>query len=212
MGYYVVCPLQVVNHRCHGRYPAIHGPPHACRAGLAVAADDRGRVLVHVDGAADAELLAGQAALAGVPVALGEVSVVEAELVSPDGVAQHDPVLVAGTVASARRRHSKAVLRVTPHGSAPHSTGTLWRMSLMKETRVASGLRHRSRTFTVGEVNLLPYDRRRHPGTPAAADPSLRGAACAAPRTLRLGPVGRHSSGEHAHADPPRQCLSSWLF
>lgn len=49
-----------------------------------------------VDGHADAQLLAGQAALARLPVALGEVGVVDVGLVDPDGVAQHDPVLVAG--------------------------------------------------------------------------------------------------------------------
>ena len=49
-----------------------------------------------VDGDADAQLLTGKAALAGLPVALGEVGVVDVGLVHPDGVAQHDPVLVAG--------------------------------------------------------------------------------------------------------------------
>lgn len=48
---------------------------------------------------------------------------------------------------------------VTPHGSAAHSTGTLWRMSLMKKTQVASGLRQCSRTVPVREVNLLPQQR-----------------------------------------------------
>ena len=61
-----------------------------------MAADDRNGVLVNVDGDTDAQLLAGQAALAGLPVALGEVGVVDVGLVHPDGVAQHDPVLVAG--------------------------------------------------------------------------------------------------------------------
>lgn len=79
-----------------GRYPAAHGLPHARRAGLAVAAGDRDRVLVDVDGDADAQLLAGEAALLGLPVALGEVGIVDVGLVHPDGVAQHDPVLLAG--------------------------------------------------------------------------------------------------------------------
>lgn len=51
---------------------------------------------------ADAQLLEGQAALADLPVALGEVGVVYVGLVHPDGVAQHDPVLVAGH----RREHA----------------------------------------------------------------------------------------------------------
>lgn len=55
----VVGPLEVVDVRRPGRYPAAHGLPHARRAGLAVAAGDRDRVLVHVDGDADAGLLAG---------------------------------------------------------------------------------------------------------------------------------------------------------
>lgn len=61
-----------------------------------MAADDRDGVLVEVDGDAGAQLLAGQAALAGLPVALGEVGVVDADHIDPDGVAQHDPFLVAG--------------------------------------------------------------------------------------------------------------------
>lgn len=92
----VVRPLEVVDQQRAGRYPAAHGLPHARRAGLAVAADDLDRVLVHVDGDADAQLLAGQAALPGLLVALGEVGVVDVGLVHPDGVAQHEPVLVAG--------------------------------------------------------------------------------------------------------------------
>lgn len=54
------------------------------------------RVLVDVDGDADAQLLAGEAALPGLSVAPGEVGVVDVGLINPDGVAQHDPVLVAG--------------------------------------------------------------------------------------------------------------------
>lgn len=61
---------------------------------------------------------------------------------------------------------------MTPHSSAAHSTGTLWRMGLMKETQAGSGLRQCSRTAPVGEVALL-QERKRHLGTPAAVDPSL---------------------------------------
>lgn len=60
-----------------------------------MAVGDRDRVLVDIDGEADAQLLAGQAALARLPIALGVVGVVDVGLVHPDGVAQHDPVLVA---------------------------------------------------------------------------------------------------------------------
>lgn len=79
-----------------GRYPAAHGVPHARRARLPLAADDRDGVLVDVDGDADAGLLAGHAALAGLPVALGEVGVVYVGLVHQDGAARHVPVLVDG--------------------------------------------------------------------------------------------------------------------
>lgn len=47
----VVRPLEVVDQQRSGRYPAAHGLPHARRAGHPVAADDRDRVLVDVDGA-----------------------------------------------------------------------------------------------------------------------------------------------------------------
>lgn len=69
-------PLDVVDEQRPGRYPSAHGLPHARRAGLPAAADYRDRVLVDVDDDADAQLLAGQAALPGLPVALGEVGVV----------------------------------------------------------------------------------------------------------------------------------------
>lgn len=83
-------PIEVVDEQRLGRYPAAHGLPHARRAWLPVAAYDGDGVLVDVDGDADAQLLAGR------PVALGEVGAVDVGLVDPDGVAQLDPVLVAG--------------------------------------------------------------------------------------------------------------------
>lgn len=89
-------PLEVVDEQRLGRYPAAHGLPHARRAGLPVAAYDGDGVLVDVGGDADAQLLEGQAALPGLPVALGEIGAVDVRLVDPDGVAQHDSVLVAG--------------------------------------------------------------------------------------------------------------------
>lgn len=83
-------PLEVVDEQRLGRYSAAHSLPHARRAGLPVVAYDGDGVLVDVDGDADAQLLAGR------PVALGEVGAVDVGLVDPDGVAQLDPVLVAG--------------------------------------------------------------------------------------------------------------------
>lgn len=61
-----------------------------------MAADDRDGVLVDIEGDADAELLAGEAALAGLPEALGEAGVADVSLIDPDGVAHHDPVLATG--------------------------------------------------------------------------------------------------------------------
>lgn len=101
-----VGPFEVVDQQRPGRYPAFHGLPHARRAGLAVAASDPDRVLVDVDGDAGAQLLTGKAALARLPVALGEVGVADVGLFDPDGFAQHDPVLVAGY----RDEHAVALL------------------------------------------------------------------------------------------------------
>ena len=58
---------------------------------------------------------------------------------------------------------------------------------------MASGLRQCSRTVPVREVNLLPQQRQRNLGTPAAMDPSLQ-----APRVR---PIGRGGFGERADAD-----------
>lgn len=99
-----------------------------------MAADDLVWFLVDVDGDADAQLLAGKAALARLPVAFGEVGVVNVGLVNPDGVAQHDPVLVAGYCGERAAPPLEGVLCVMPHSSAAHSTGALRHMGLMKET------------------------------------------------------------------------------
>lgn len=61
-----------------------------------MAADDRDGILEDVDGDADSQLLAGEAALPDLPEALGEVGVVDVSLVHPDSAAQHDSVPVAG--------------------------------------------------------------------------------------------------------------------
>ena len=62
---------------------------------LAAPAHHRDRVLASVDGDRDAQLLPGQPALAGLPVALGQVGVVDVDLVDPDPAAEHNAVLVA---------------------------------------------------------------------------------------------------------------------
>ena len=61
-------PLEVVDVRRPGCYPAAHGLPHARRAWPTVVVGDRDGVLAGVDGDAGTGLLAGQAALAGLPV------------------------------------------------------------------------------------------------------------------------------------------------
>lgn len=63
--------------------------------------------------------------------------------------------------------------------------GDVVRMSLMEETQAGSGLRQCSRTVPVREVNLLPQERWRHLGTPAAVDQSLQ-----APRAPQPGHPG----------------------
>lgn len=95
-GQHAVGPLEVLNERRPGYNLAAHGPSDAHRAGLSVVADDHDEVLVNFDGHADAELLAIKAAFTGPPVALREICAVNVGLVNPDGVAQHDPVPVAG--------------------------------------------------------------------------------------------------------------------
>ena len=62
---------------------------------LAVPAHHRDRVLRGVDSDRDADLLLGQPALARLPVALGEVGVVDVDLVDPDAAPEHDAFLVA---------------------------------------------------------------------------------------------------------------------
>ena len=111
-------------------------------------------------------------------------------------------------VVSARCRHSKAVLWLTPHRSAAHSTGTLWRMSLMKETQARSGFLQCSRTVPVRELNLLPQQRQRHLGTPAAVDLFLQ--APSAPHSGHPG-SGQYAAAATASVPTPtslRQCLS----
>lgn len=93
---YAVRPLLVADKQRPGCYSTARGLPYLRRAGLPVAADERDGVLVVVDGDAGAQLLAGQATLVRMPIALGEPSVIYVGLNNPDGVAQHDPVLVAG--------------------------------------------------------------------------------------------------------------------
>lgn len=87
--------LPVVDHVGPRRDMREHPLLHAPRRRLPVADDDRDRVLVHVDGDGDADLLLGEAALARLAVAVREVGVVDVGLVQPERVPEHDFVLVA---------------------------------------------------------------------------------------------------------------------
>lgn len=69
------------------------------------------------------------------PVALGEIGAVDVCLVNPDGVALHDSVLVAGCRGELWCRPPEGHLVGDAVSSVARSTGTLWLMSLMKETR-----------------------------------------------------------------------------
>lgn len=202
----VLRPLQVVDQQRSGRYPAAHGLPHARRSRLPVAADDRDRVLVGVDGDADAQLLTGQAALAGLPVALGEVGVVDVGLVHPDGVAQHDPVLVAGY----RGEQAVPPLEGGHVGDAAQLGRALDGHVVAHEPDEGDpggeGLAVALEDGAGGEVILLPQQRQRHLGTPAAGDPYLQ-----APRPGHPG-RGRQAAAASASVPTPtssRQRLSS---
>lgn len=184
-----------------GRYPAAHGLPHAHRAGLSVTPGDRDGVLVDVYGDADAQLLAGRAALPGLPVALGEVGVVDVGLVHPDGVARHDPVLVAGY----RGEHAVPPLE----GRLVGDTAQLGR------ALDGDAVAHGPDEGDSGGVRLAAVleDGAREGGEPPAAaaaapprdagrgGPVPPGAAGAAFRASRVGPAGRGGLGERADAD-----------
>lgn len=166
-----------------------------------MAAGDRDGVLVDVYGDADALLLAGWAALPGLPVALGEVGVVDVGLVNPDGVAQHDPVPVAGY---------SAELAVLPLegglvGDAAHLGCAL------DGDVVAYG--HNEGGPGGERLSAALEDGAREgvepPAAAAAAPPRDAGgggavppgAAGAATRALRVRPIGRCGLGERALAD-----------
>lgn len=139
-----------------------------------MAANDRYGVLVDVDGDADAELLAGEAALLGLPVALGEVGVVEVGLIHPDGVAQHDPVLAAGH----RGDHAVPPLEGRLVGDAAQLGRALDGDVVAHEPDEGDpGGERLAAVFEdvpVRKVNLLPQQRQRHLGTQAAVELSLQ--------------------------------------
>ena len=198
---HAVGPLEVVDEQRPRRYPAAHGLPHARRAGLPVSADDLDGVLVDVDSNADAHLLAGQASLAGLTVALGEVGVVDVGLVNPDGVAQHDPVLVAGY----RGEHAVPPLErrlvgdaaqlgraldgdVVAHGPDEGNPGRK-RLAAVLEDGAGGGVE------PPAAAAAAPPG---HPGRGGAVPPAAAGAAL---RASRVGSADRGGLGERADAD-----------
>ena len=197
----VARPFEVVDQRRSGRYPAAHGLPHARRARLPVVADDRDRVLVDVDGDADAQLLTGKAALAVLPVALGEVGVVYVGLVHPDGVAQHDPVLVAGH----RREHAVPPLEGLLVGDAAHLGRALVGDVVAHEPDEgypsSEGLSAVLEDGARGGGEPPPAGAAAPPGDAGRGGAVPPGAAGAAPRARRVRPIGRGGLGERADAD-----------
>lgn len=197
----VVRLLEVVDEQRPGRYPAAHGLPHARRAWLPVAADDRNGVLVDVDGDADAQLLAGEAALPGLPVALGETVWVDVDLVNPDGSAQHNPLLVAGY----RGKHAVPPLEGRLEGDAAQLGRALdggvvahepdegdpdgERLSAVLEDGAREGVEP-----PAAAAAAPPRDA----GGGGAVPP---GAASAAPRAFRFRTIGRCGLGERDDAD-----------
>ena len=105
-------------------------------------------------------------------VAPGEVGVVDAGLVNPDGLAQHDPVMVV------EHRGERAVPLLK--GRLVGDTAQLGRA--LNEDVVAhepdegepdgGGLHQCSRTVPVRDVDLLPLLQLYHLGTPVALGPS----------------------------------------
>ena len=102
----VVGALLVVHDGAALREVGAQGLLDPLRRRLAVAADHGDWVLGGVDGDRDAQLLLGEAALSGLAVALGEVRVVDVDLVDPHAIPEHDAVLVAAH----RREHAVAPL------------------------------------------------------------------------------------------------------
>lgn len=197
----VTRPLRVVDQQCPGRYPAAHGLPHARRAGLAVAADDRDEVLAQVDVDADAEHLAGWAAHASLPLALGGIRVVDAGLVHPDGVARHDPILVAGH----RGEHAVPPLEGGLVGDAAQLgralDGDVVSHEPDEEDPGGEGL---SAVLEdgAGEGGEPPAAGAASPSRdPGRGGPVPPGAARAETRALRVRPIGRGGLGKRADAD-----------
>ena len=92
---HVVRPLTVVDEGGALRDVRPHRLPDPGGRGLAVPAYHRDGLLAGVDPDRDADLLPGEAALAGPPVAPRQVRVVYVRLVDPRAAPQHDAVLVA---------------------------------------------------------------------------------------------------------------------
>lgn len=173
-----------------------------------MAADDRDGVLVDIDGDAGAELLAGEAALEGLPVALGEVGVADADLVNPDGVAHHDSVPAAG------RRGERTV--------PPLEGGLVVDAAQIGRALDGDVVAHEPDEGDSGEERLSavledgPGEGVESPAAAAAAPPRYSccggpvpsGALGAALRAPRVRPVCRGATASVPTPTSLRQCLS----
>ena len=108
------------------------------------------------------------------------------------------------TVASTLWRRSKAVWRLTPHGSAAQSSGTLCPIGRMKRAHVGRPAPEPSKTAPVREVNLAPHKRHLHRRRPDGSRPSLQGAG-----EPHLGHAGSGLKSSAASAKVPKPS-SSW--
>ena len=171
----VVGALLVVHDGAALREVGAQGLLDPLRRRLAVAAHHRDRVLGGVDGDRDAQLLLGEAALSGLAVALGEVRVVDVDLVVPDPVPEHDAVLVAAH----RREHAVAPLEGRLVGDAA-STGAVQVVSFKNSAHVGKSFLLDSKTVPIGELKRLLQRRhlylcRHEPETPSLKTrPSLQ--------------------------------------
>ncbi len=168
---------------------------------LAVPAHHRDRVLRGVDGDRDANLLLGKPALAGLPVALREVGVVDVDLVDPDAAPEHDAVLVAAH----RGEHAVAPLEGRLVGDAAQLGCCLDRHvpghELQEQRPCRQVLLARLQNRPGQRVEAPPAAPASVPLQARARDAVPEGAPLAAARARRVRPERRGGLGVCAHAD-----------
>ena len=154
-----------------------------------------------VDGDAGAQLLAGQATLARMPIALVEPSVIYVGLNNPDGVAQHDPVLVGGY----RGEHAVPPLERRLVGDAAQLGRAIDGDVVAHELDEGDAGGERLTAVLedgAGEGGEPPVAAAAAPsGHPGSGEAVPTAAAGAAPRVFRVRPIGRCGLGERADVD-----------